>query len=437
MTEFVIKYDWEDPLDARGSELRATWARLEIHVNGEVVTRVFDEISRSVRDAVYVPLYPLAEWLATQWWPLWNESADHPGYESRHSFVSAREGYALPPLKITPAGSIVMLSWFPERLPSHYREFIGRGIFWAETKTVKKQISSLINAVISRLEEQSITESLLQQEWQAILSADREEKEFCKCAGSLGLDPYSLDGNQQEEILEAANRLPEELVAEFFRAARSTELIAAVEEIQDAVTHVQNNTADLPSLRDIRHLTMGWLEPSGAMPWEQGYSFAQKLRAHLGLDGTPLKSFEDVARAIGTTEESLSAVMTKFRSRDTPFVALMGTNNKSSPAFVLREMPVAASNRFYFCRALFEYLCSPTQQSALITGANTEQQKRNRAFAAELLAPASALRTLVTTPGVTSDQMDEVAEEFGVSPFIIRHQLENHHIAVVQDTQDT
>jgi hypothetical protein len=440
MTEFAIVFDWEDPMDARGPELRATWARLGITVHGRCVTRVFDERSRSVRDAVYVPLYPLAEWLVTQWWSLWNEPnpaqpADRPGYESRHSLVSAREGYALPPLRIVPAGSTVMLAWTQAHLPAHHLEFIGCGAGWVGTRLAKELISSLIDAVVSRLEEQHIEGTLLQQDWEAIRSADSDERDFCRCVGSLGLDPYALDDSQQKEILDAADRIPEEVKAEFFTAARRTELVAEAEELSDAFTHTRSNTSDLAPLKELRHVTRQWMPPSVAMPHEQGYAFAKQLRSYLHLDGRPLKSIESVAHAIGTTDASLSSVIGTFRTRDMPFFALMGVNDRSSPAFVLREA-LPASHLFHLCRGLFEYLYSSTRQSALITGANTEQQKRNRAFAAEFLAPASALRGRITDPTLTWEQAEEIAAEFGVSVYIVRYQLENHHIAQVLDEQD-
>jgi transposase len=58
-------------------------------------------------------------------------------------------------------------------------------------------------------------------------------------------------------------------------------------------------------------------------------------------------------------------------------------------------------------------------------------------YGVHLIVPASALRTLIKIPTVTWDQVEEVAAEFGVSPYIIRYQLENHSIAEVQDTSDT
>jgi len=424
MSDLQIDFEWLDPLGARGPELRATWARLSIVVAGKPVTRVYDERSKTVRDAVYLPLYPFAEWLAANWWALWNESAEHPGYHSRHSLVKAREGYALPPLLISPAGSLVTLSWDPQALPFHRLEFIGQGEYTAETRLVKKEFSLRVDTVVNRLKENGITDTLLQKDWMAIQSADPEEREFCQCAGSLGLDPYSLDDAQQKEIEDAGNLLPEEIVHEFFRAARAEELTAEAHEVHEAFRTAQRNKADLVSFIELRRIVGGWSAPPGIPPWNEGYFFAQQLRAHLGLNGRLVKSIEGVADALGTTEVNLKAALSSFPSRKIPFDALMAVNDRSSPAFVLRESH-SSSELFRFCRALFEYLCSRDARSALITDVYTEQQKRNRAFAAELLAPASALRDRVKTDVITWDETEELAEEFGVASKIIEHQLEN------------
>jgi hypothetical protein len=133
-------------------------------------------------------------------------------------------------------------------------------------------------------------------------------------------------------------------------------------------------------------------EPSLAAPWEQGYSLARKLRAHLGLNGAPLNSIERIGDVLGATEADLNKILSSFSSGGMPFAALMGINDSSSPAFVLRPALLPTSRLFHFCRALFEYLFSSIRRTALNTDASTEQQKRNRACAAELLAlqPPSA-----------------------------------------------
>jgi hypothetical protein len=97
MNDLRISFEWIDPADAQGPELRATWARLQFLVNGESITRPLDNISKTVRDSIFLPLYPLAEWLATHWWFLLNE-IETPGrpaednYASRHDLQYASEG---------------------------------------------------------------------------------------------------------------------------------------------------------------------------------------------------------------------------------------------------------------------------------------------------------------------------------------------------------
>ena len=68
MPKLSFKIDWVDAEGISGPELSATWASLEIRAGDSIITRVLDTRAKTVRDFVYVPLYPLAEWLATNWW---------------------------------------------------------------------------------------------------------------------------------------------------------------------------------------------------------------------------------------------------------------------------------------------------------------------------------------------------------------------------------
>jgi hypothetical protein len=407
-------------------------------VDDHPLTRVFDQRSKTMRDGIYLPLYPFAEWLVEQWWSLWAEpglspSSGRAGHDTRHSLVHAREGYALPPVRIEPAGSIVRVSWHPEILPSHGLEFPAQGEAWIATSTLKDRLSFLIETIVTRLEDNGITDSRLQQDWVAIQTADADEKAFCECAGALGLDPYDLDDTLREEIVKVGNLLPEEIVTEFFRSARSEtgKFKTDVEEVRLAVEKAKRNMMHLTPLRSLIRLAGKWKDSGEATPWEQGYSFAQRLRAHLGLDGKPLKTMEDVEAALGMGKSELDKAIQWFSNGSIPFAALVGINDRHSPAFVLRPA-LQASARFHLCRALFEYLYSPMQRNSLITDANTEEQKRNRAFAAELLAPAAALRDQIEASVVSWEKAEELADEFGVSAYVIRHQLENHHIAAIQ-----
>ena len=104
MPRLSFEIDWVDAEGIRGTELSATWAALQIRAGEYVVTRVLDARAKTVRDYVYVPVYPFAEWLATNWWFLTHEFGSptkegDPEFHRRHSLGANREGYAFPSLE--------------------------------------------------------------------------------------------------------------------------------------------------------------------------------------------------------------------------------------------------------------------------------------------------------------------------------------------------
>jgi len=63
MSGLTLNFEWIDPAEARGAELRATWARLEILLDEFPITRLIDFESPGIRNSVLLPRYPLAVWL--------------------------------------------------------------------------------------------------------------------------------------------------------------------------------------------------------------------------------------------------------------------------------------------------------------------------------------------------------------------------------------
>ena len=59
-----IEVVWDDPKGVSSPELAASWAKLSIRLGDFVPTRVLDRRSETVRDELYLPTYPLAEWIA-------------------------------------------------------------------------------------------------------------------------------------------------------------------------------------------------------------------------------------------------------------------------------------------------------------------------------------------------------------------------------------
>lgn len=436
MAELGLAYDWLSVEGVQGPELRATWARFTLRVDGTVVTKVLDEKAQTTRDDVYLPLYPLAEWLATHWWVLFHEvetpwKLADSAFSMRHSLRDAREGYALPPLTILPQGETVRLVWEQEALPHHRVEFLTRGQGDVPTSTFRGVVSDFIQGVVGRLRELKIERTLLEEEWKAIESTDPEEREFCTAAAALGLDPYALEDDQRQEIASVAESIPPSLRSEFFPLAHVGHLGEESKVVLEALEAGSTNPANLEPIKDIRSevQTSAAVQTPGP-PWVTGYAVARELRKHLNLDSQPLPSLEALSKALRTSSAELRKAIRQTPAPTPLFDALVSLNDAGSPGFVVTSRR-DESRRFHLCRGFFEYLTNASLVAALITEAKSDRQAKSRAFAAEFLAPADGLQTRISGNTVTRDEVDELASEFLVSPWVIHHQLENHQIARV------
>lgn len=180
MSDLAIGIEWERVQGSRGDELAATWARFSLKIGDAFITTLHDHRSRSVRHHVLVPLYPIAEWIASHWWSLLFE-AETPvraDYEQRHNLRLGREGFALPDLLIKSTGQRALIEWRPTEIADARVGFPGRGSHVLDLAVVRDAFAELIETVLARLDEAGITDSFLHQEWQGIQRADEEETAF-------------------------------------------------------------------------------------------------------------------------------------------------------------------------------------------------------------------------------------------------------------------
>ncbi len=435
MSNLNFDFDWVDPEGINGPELSATWASLKIQADDSIVTRVLDSRAKTVREFIHVPLYPLAEWLVTNWWFVTSEVQNpakigSPDFLRRHSLGANREGYAFPDLSVVPAGSRTHIAW--EKYPSQWTrvEFLSYGQIWVDSDEFRETCADFVDQVIRRLSSLDIDGTLLQEEWDAIQTADKEESQFCEAAAGLGWDPYALDDDSRDCVLMLADNLGV-LLDEAVPALDATDPITGSLAIVSAIEEAKLKVLPLERIESFR-AEIGQDSRNGHNPWDAGYRWARRLRENLGLDGQPLSTMAQVGEVLGEDVESLDEVMrpVNFFTK-APLIDGVVTSQDESPAFAFRTLRDDA-RRFHFCRALAEVLASP-YSDALITKAHSERQQRNRAFAAEFLAPSSSLRQRVLLPTIYGDDIDELAEEFGVSSRVIEHQITNHRIAHIGD----
>ena len=273
MPDFSFDFDWVDAAGVRGPELSATWAALKVRVNGSIVTRVHDARAKTVRDFVHVPLYPLAEWLVGNWWFLKHEflnpAKEHdPSFHRRHSLNSSREGYAFPNLEVIPFGTRTRLAWWNNVTRWTRVEFLNKDRESVDSIEFQETCADFIDRVIQRLMCLGVEETFLQQDWEAIRTADADESKFCEAAAGLGWDPFALDDERRTKVLELSGELGE-LLGEAIPALDSNDPGTGSAAIAFAISDAKANGVSLDRLMPFRTEGIQVLE-YGPNPWDVG-----------------------------------------------------------------------------------------------------------------------------------------------------------------------
>ncbi|MDE2823890.1 MAG: ImmA/IrrE family metallo-endopeptidase, partial [Chloroflexota bacterium] len=348
---------------------------------------------------------------------------DDPAFAYRHSLGTAADGYAVPDLTVVASGARTQLRWAPQPQPWTRVKFLNSGSAIVDRGQFRQDCADFVDTVIRRLLAHGIGSTFLQDEWTAIQAADDEEASFCEMSAGLGWDPYDLDDDSRDRVISLSEQLgdlSEEAVPVIDSADPSKDCSAILAAIRAAKPNVLLTDDSLPSF--IPH------QSTAERPWEGGYRLAREARSEFGLDGLPIPDTESLASALN---QSLATL----RRATEPVAALDGlqlvdgvvTRGASGGMSLGLKARGETGMRFLLCRALCEAISS--HQDSLVTRGTTQRQQRNRAFAAEFLAPARSLRERITHPIVDAEQVDDIAEEFGVSTQVILNQIENHRIA--------
>ena len=421
MAEFRLHFEWEESPRVRTPELAATWARLEIYANEQPITKVEAQRTQSIRTGIYVPLFPVAEWLVANWFFLWDEwRADAP--QERHSLLAAREGFALPNLSFHPTESQLELRWHRTQAPLSGLEFLAEGSAVVRKAAVREECTRLVEAVVERLVNRSVDVPQLVSDWRAVLAAanDPEQRAFCERAARLGCDPFDISQETANQIEGLGLILPEPLLDDFCDAIHLDRLASGARTVREFIDHAASTSAGPGRWRETRAMLRLLAE---SQPWKTGYAEARFLRNHFGDSGPIKMGIEDyLGDRLGQFQVDSFEVATRVGGITAPGAT-------GAPVFGCSPALREESKRFLLCRALSDHLV--TGLPSLVTSGQSEHQQRNRAFAAEFLAPAEALRSSIHGGAVGEDELGDLAAEYRVSEIVIRHQIQNHRLASI------
>lgn len=405
--------EWQDEAVNAAPEERATVADLRLFLNDRNVTQHM--LDGTVSDHVTVALYGLANGLVHDWWLIF-------GARDRvFSLKDYRTGYLIPDIRIQFDGAVFEIT-------AHQSVYTDPDLrFWGGTTEVLTReegeawLASLVQEVVSRLEQQGVQDTGVALRWRRIQSSRWSgETAFCEAAGSLGLDPYQIADDIAGFIERAEAIFEAESLVEFVSGAGKVAHSRLIDWV-DRMTHMKGLGYRLAELRRIVDSIAGNVPSHHDEPaWAAGYRRARAMRRELGLkQHHRFESFRELARLVGAPKNynlapKVDGISALRREAFNDIHVHIRNHGNSEDA--------TATHLFSLARAIGDAACFPEPQTSPINRLrHAYRQAAGRAFAAEFLAPIEEIQSM------QEDEHDEysIADAFGVSPMVIEHQIEN------------
>jgi Zn-dependent peptidase ImmA (M78 family) len=302
----------------------------------------------------------------------------------------------------------------------------------------------LVSSVLTRLAEQGVVGTVLEKEWAAIQATQPDEAEYCRAVARLGFDPYSAPEGLESAILAASEAFPGQLFSDFLDGVDPAHLdeslnwvsLFSSEDAFEAVAPARGvMDAGVVDVEDTAGMYIRVESTTG-----QRGDLVIRLRAQMGghIEST-YGPAQDTAWEHAQTFRNVagSNVLERFRVQDyvvsvtrkvgDPGIQALGRVSEGYfPLVIMGHRVRIKSARFTLSRCLWHFIWD-ADPAFLVTGAYTDRQKTDRAFAAELLAPAEGIAELLHGEPATASQedLDDVAEHYGVTPTVIRYQMQN------------
>lgn len=383
-----------------------------------------------------IPLYDLAEWIATNWWALLfeprksDESESDPEYQSRHWLGYLRSGFAFPDIWLIPAGDQMEIAAKETYLRHSRLNFTESLVTSVSLDTVRLELSKFVQQVLDRLSSKGINETLAHEAWELINSATLEDQQYCRLIGSLGLSPYDYD-KVVDDILDSvwSRQVEYSILTDMCEAAPAEYLVGVASLTRDLQAILQNAPK-----ANIRPLTELDVPPDNyehlAGRW--GVEAAHHFRFKFGLNAREPLATRELLKKIDLDPEGKAVTAPESSINVAQVSAGLEVNDHNLRLVLAEGSP--QHRRFTAARAAFLSWVGKGNSSRLVTGAKTRQQQASRSFAAELLAPVQFLKMRAGEGPISAYRIQELADELDVSPRVVGYQARYAKIALAEPT---
>ena len=414
-----ITPEWAQ-LESGTPEERACFAQLGITAYGASLTVGHDRLLQTIRDAPYLSAYHLAEWLLWNWWRLrWEPQKNSHEWLLSHAMSSIGGGYIWPNIQIISDGPRITLFSQPttERVSTPWRYLVDAVSVLSATD-FENGVDDFIDTVMQRLHDAKCDDTNVQQIWQD-LQEERQDPSLSrlrKFEALLGEDPDDLDEKmlnlfQANATLTGESAL-EEIAANRISGQRLPDVPAMI-----ALAHKEGK-----STNPLNRVSLQTPIPEEEVAWRLGKSVAECLRQQEGVHSEQAISNNFLAELYGVRSGSLAEDQGLLNKTDLSF-SLTEHGQKGK---VLFRSQWEQGRRFELARLLGDALIFNSEDAMCVASrSNTYRQKVQRAFAAELLSPYTAVEAMLNGD-YSSENQEDVACYFQVSELTILTQLVNH-----------
>ena len=413
-TNFEISYDW---LTDESED-----ASLRISVGPWHATHVEDTLAKTVRLTARLSASRLAEWFAANWWRLlWEPRANTFSWRESHRMGNVGHGYVWPDLTFDSDWESIHVASRPtpprKAEPIRYLNHFDYHIPATDFET---GVERFVNGTIARLSHVQDTRSDLSMLWEEV-SAERADPPSCEIRileACMGFDPdeapdYLLDSLQQQMGVFGSSAIREMAVAYKESAVPHLMDLRGLAFRDGVVVRVPDYDVIRTSLKD--------QTATVRIPWQRAERAAHIVRSEWNV--APPVTTKDLCELmqishsgyLSDQSEGWRSYMAGFRDDDARENFRVSLNSKYSTA-----------RRFGLVRLVGDHIAADDTDRLLPgTSSFTSRQKFQRAFAQAFLCPYDALEEYLDTTTPDSDDIDDAAQHFDVSPLMVQSILVN------------
>lgn len=421
---FSVDIQWPPAPEAGGNELLdSSLTRFEMKAGASSLTSFLaDDGSKNTH--LTVATYYLVEWLAQNWWsflyePRKDDRSDADSeFRSRHWFGIPRNGFALPDVMFVPSGETLEVIARQTYLRFARLSFTEATHSIVKTDEVRAQLATFIEAVLGRMGEKGIKRSEAHEAWKRIADTSREEEDYCRLIGAIGLSPYV----DHPEIDKALNGISDVITETVLTDLCEASTIGSFTRTAEFTGRIADALEKSSAIEVSPFLKIAKPQDNVRKAYDWGYGAASKARREFGISDDNPEGRIEFFKKLGFDPKA-SADIGGQVSNVFPIQGAISRNNKT----IKLALSSGTDKEFSAARGSFLAWVSGEADARLVTTARTRQQRAGRAFAAELLAPAAYLKKrLGRDRDVSPFTLDKVSTDIGVASTIVRLQAKNN-----------